>query len=485
MANDFLDRILAHKIEEIELARRRIPEAALRDQAVNKGPRRLFFQRLAATGPNGINIIAEIKRASPSKGPIRLDLDPAALAQAYEAGGAACLSVLTDEAFFKGSLDDLRLAREATSLPVLRKDFILSTYQIHESAAAGADAVLLIARTLSADQLIEFQELCRQLGLDALVEVYSKEDLALAKRCGAQLIGINNRNLGTFETDIGHALELKSLAGADQVVVAASGISGPKDIHANLAGGIYNFLIGESLVRAPDPSAFLLDLIRIGNFPQVKMCGLTRVDEALACADVGAAAIGLVFYPKSPRFVSEDTARQITKALPSSVASVGVFVDEDFESIMRTVNACRLSAVQLHGTEPPLLVDRLRRENITVIKALFATRKPFISDSGQYSASAYLTECGQGTLPGGNARAWEWQAAKALHCTGPLILAGGLDPGNVASAIANCLPDAVDVSSGIESAPGRKDHKKAAAFMQAVRTAVKRQTEPLIPRRIF
>jgi indole-3-glycerol phosphate synthase/phosphoribosylanthranilate isomerase len=485
MPNDFLDRILAHKGQEVEAARHRVPEAVLRDQAQAAGPRRPFLQRLATPGTGGINVIAEIKRASPSKGPIRLDLDPMALARAYEAGGAACLSVLTDGAFFKGSLEDLRLARQATTLPVLCKEFIVSTYQIYQAAASGADAVLLIARILSADQLAEFGELCRKLGLDALVEVHSETDLELAKRCGARLIGINNRNLGTFETDIGHAMRLKSLAGSDQVVVAASGIAGPQDIRANLACGIRNFLIGESLVRAQDPEAFLRSLIQIEQIPQIKICGLTRLDEAVACARLGASAIGLVFYPKSPRCVAPATARQIALALPPTVRSVGVFVDEPFDAILDRVKACRLSAVQLHGAESPSLVERLRQEGMTVIKALFAKKAPFIADASQYPASAFLVECGQGPLPGGNALAWDWQAAQAVGRPVPLVLAGGLDAANVAAAIGSCLPDAVDVSSGVESTPGRKDLHKAAAFIQAVCAASQDRPESFMPRRIF
>jgi indole-3-glycerol phosphate synthase/phosphoribosylanthranilate isomerase len=487
MASDFLDRIVAHKIEEVESAHRRVPESTLMDVARLAGPRRPFARRLATPGPAGVNVIAEIKRASPSKGPIRLDLDPADLARAYEAGGAACLSVLTDAAFFKGSLDDLRLARAATCLPVLRKDFVVSTYQIYEAAAAGADAVLLIARTLSAGQLFEFMQLCRQLMLDALVEVHSPEDIELACRCGARLIGINNRNLSTFETDVGHALRLKSLLAEDQIALAASGIAGPEDISANLDGGIFNFLIGESLVRAADPTAFLRSLagVRAGRSPQVKICGLTRADEARACADLGAAAIGLVFYPKSPRHVTEAQACKIVAALPAGVTAVGVFVDADAEAIRKTVRACGLKAVQLHGAESATLVEDLHREGLAVIKALFAEKSPHMEEAARYRASAFLVECGRGPLPGGNALAWNWPAARPVARTAPLILAGGLTPGNVAAAVGSALPDAVDVSSGVESAPGIKDLGKAAAFFKAVCAAGQNLPESFRPRRIF
>ena len=202
--------------------------------------------------------------------------------------------------------------------------------------------------------------------------------------------------------------------------------------------------------------------------PRVKICGITRVQDALRCAELGADAIGCVFYPKSPRHLSRDQARDICAATPDHVKTVGVFVDETFSSIMAYVEYCHLSTVQLHGKEPPELVRRLRRENIHVIKALFADGYPTFDDAPKYPASAFLVECGRGKHPGGNALAWNWEAAKNFGKEYPLILAGGLDPENVVPAVQMSAPWAVDVSSGVESAPGRKDFNKVAAFMKAV-----------------
>lgn len=203
--------------------------------------------------------------------------------------------------------------------------------------------------------------------------------------------------------------------------------------------------------------------------PQIKICGLTRVDEAVACVQLGAHAIGLVFYPKSPRCVTIEQAARIIRALPSDrVKTVGVFVDESYDTIMRIVNACRLTAVQLHGQESPQRVQRLRRENLLVIKALFSARDPGIKKADAYDPTAYLVECGRGMLPGGNARAWNWKEAAPFAATHPCILAGGLSPVNVEEAIAAALPDAVDVSSGVESAPGRKDISEVEHFITAV-----------------
>jgi phosphoribosylanthranilate isomerase len=202
--------------------------------------------------------------------------------------------------------------------------------------------------------------------------------------------------------------------------------------------------------------------------PRVKICGITRVQDALRCAELGADAIGCVFYPKSPRHLSRDQARDICAATPDHVKTVGVFVDETFSSIMAYVEYCHLSTVQLHGKEPPELVRRLRRENIHVLKALFADGYPTFDDAPKYPASAFLVECGRGKHPGGNALAWNWEAAKNFGKEYPLILAGGLDPENVVPAVQMSVPWAVDVSSGVESAPGRKDFSKVAAFMKAV-----------------
>jgi len=204
---------------------------------------------------------------------------------------------------------------------------------------------------------------------------------------------------------------------------------------------------------------------------QVKVCGLTRVDEAVACAQAGARAIGCVFYTESQRFVSNATAGAIRRALPAEVLCVGVFVDEPFDAIMRSVEHTGFSAVQLHGRETPDLVQRLLREGLFVIKALFNGRAPGIEDAPHYSASAFLVECGQGPLPGGNARAWEWDRATALGARHPLILAGGLTPDNAAQAVRAALPDAVDVSSGVEASPGCKDIRKVERFISAVSTA--------------
>ena len=204
-----------------------------------------------------MNVIAEIKRASPSKGKIREDVDPARYAEMYQEGGAAAISVLTDNYFFGGSLTDLRAARNAAGLPVLRKDFLICPYQIYESAAIGADAVLLIVRALSPELLKDLLALCGSLGLDALVEAHDEREFDTAADAGARLIGVNNRDLGTFITDIATSVSLAGRIGPGQVMVSESGIHGRPEIERLLNAGIWNFLIGESIMRSEDPVRFL------------------------------------------------------------------------------------------------------------------------------------------------------------------------------------------------------------------------------------
>jgi indole-3-glycerol phosphate synthase len=256
-APDILERIVAAKQAELAAARQAVPLHQLREAAEARDDIRPFFDALRAPGPTGVNIIAEIKRASPSRGVIRRELDPSRMAAAYASGGACALSVLTEKNFFLGSPEDLEQARSSCGLPVLRKDFILCDYQIYESAVMGADAVLLIARILDPQRLAELIRLAASLGLAALVEIYTEADLEAAGRAGARLVGINNRNLKSFETDLGHTLEFLPRLQPGQVAVAASGIRTREEIRHYRAQGVFNFLIGESLVLSETPAAFL------------------------------------------------------------------------------------------------------------------------------------------------------------------------------------------------------------------------------------
>jgi indole-3-glycerol phosphate synthase len=261
---DILDTILARKREELAALAQRLPLPLL-EQAASRAPApRGFIRALAAAVERrGAGVIAEIKKASPSKGLIRADFDPAWIAREYEAGGAACLSVLTDEHFFQGHNDYLQQARAACSLPVIRKDFLVDPLQILEARAIGADCVLLIAAALPASKLAELTRLAQGLGMDVLVEVHDRGELEaiLALDLPPVLLGINNRNLRTFETRLETTLDLLPLIPARYEVVTESGISGPADVKRMQAAGVRRFLVGESLMRQPSPGPALEKLL--------------------------------------------------------------------------------------------------------------------------------------------------------------------------------------------------------------------------------
>jgi len=245
-----LEKIVAAKREEIAAARTRLPQRELQAQAADAPSPRDFFAPLAAAGP--IRLIAEIKKASPSAGLIRADFDPVAIAQVYQDHGAACLSVLTDEPFFQGHLDYLRDVRGAVALPVLRKDFILESYQLWEARAAGADAVLLIAECLDDCQLRGLHQESIELGMTPLVELYDPANLARVLEAGAKLIGVNNRDLHTFEVDLDRTLRIRPVVPVDCVLVGESGIRNRQDALRLEAEGVDAMLVGESLMRQND-----------------------------------------------------------------------------------------------------------------------------------------------------------------------------------------------------------------------------------------
>jgi indole-3-glycerol phosphate synthase len=270
---DLLAQIVAHKRQEVAEAQRRVPLTALRDQARNQPPPRNFFT--AVTRPvDELRVIAEVKRASPSAGLIRADFDPVAIARMYAANGAAAISCLTDEKYFQGSLAYIAQIKEAVSLPVLRKDFLISEYQIYEARAAGADAVLLIAECLHGEaQLLDLLILATELKMTTLVEVHSVENLLKVRphlgfpHPQYTLLGINNRDLSTMTTDLGHTLRMLEMVEDVSLVVSESGIRTHEDVRRLRAAGVHRILVGEHLMRQPDPGTALRALIS-GNGQQ-------------------------------------------------------------------------------------------------------------------------------------------------------------------------------------------------------------------------
>jgi indole-3-glycerol phosphate synthase len=282
---DVLAEICDAKRAEVARRKREVPEAALQRRLAEAPPRRPFAAALAScVGAGRYGLIAEIKKASPSRGLIRADFDPGALARAYEAGGAICLSVLTDAPYFQGSDAHLQEARAAAALPVLRKDFILDPYQVLESRALGADCILLIMAALSDDgEARELAAAAAELGLDVLVEVHDRAELDRALVLDASLIGINNRNLKTLSVDLGTAESLAPLVPQGRTVVAESGIYRPHEMDRLAAAGARCFLVGESLMREPDVAAATRRLLRLpGASFETRPAGAPQ-DDGLLC----------------------------------------------------------------------------------------------------------------------------------------------------------------------------------------------------------
>jgi len=479
-AGGVLSRILVRTRERVAERRRARPlddHAALVAQAAGRRP---FAAALSRAGQ--VNVIGEFKRRSPSRGILREDLGPAQVAQAYEVGGAAALSVLTEEQSFGGSVEDLKEARQATLLPTLRKDFMVDPYQVWESLLIGADAVLLIVAAVNDVTLRHLAEAAREARLDALFEVHDADDLQRALALEPRIIGVNNRDLRTLAVDLQTSLDLIEKIPDDTIAVAESGLRGAGEIRRLRDAGFDAFLVGEHLMLADDPGAALEQLLGGCAVPRssagrgsgrvaVKVCGITSAEDARAAVAAGADAVGFVFWPRSPRAVDPDKARMIAGSLPPFVLRVGVFVDAPAEHMRAIADEVGLDMVQLHGNEPPEAVRVAPRRAVKAVRVGPGFRpEDALRYDGTAAALLLDTRVDGDDTPGGTGRTFDWSLVRPVReGTSFLVLAGGLTPDNVADAIAAVRPDAVDVSSGVESAPGRKDPAKVRAFVEAVR----------------
>ena len=381
--------------------------------------------RDALAGP-GLAFVAEIKRRSPSAGDLRPDADPAALAVGFERAGAAAVSVLVDERF-AGTIDDLRAARAATSLPLLAKGFFRDEEQLDELASAGADAALLILRDLDDRAAARLIDHAARIGLDALVEAHDAEELRRAVALGADPIGINARDLDTFAIDRGAQLRLVAQAPRDRVVIAESAVHSRAQGAAAELAGADAVLVGSALMRAADPAAKLRD---ISSRPLVKICGLTREEDVAAAAAAGADLCGFILEPASPR-----AARSVLP-VPQTALSVAVFVGTPADTRADLVQLYAHEEGRVRGRDGVLLRDG---EQIATVVDL-----PWEEDDPSH-------------------------LERALRAEGRLVLAGGLSPDNVREAIEAVQPWAVDASSSLESSPGVKDHDLMRAFVEAAR----------------
>jgi indole-3-glycerol phosphate synthase/phosphoribosylanthranilate isomerase len=465
-----LDDIFAYKRAELVERKQARSLADVQAEAGQAAPPRDFVAALRES-PSRPALIAEVKRASPSRGLLVENFDPLRLARTYQQNGASAISVLTDEHFFQGHLDYLKVIRKEIDLPLLRKDFVFDSYQVYEARAAGADAILLIVAMLSDEELHALHRLARDLGMTALVEVHDESELRRALTLRPHLIGVNNRDLRTFQVDIETTARLRPFVPPDIALVAESGIYTPTDVDRLAQIGADAMLVGESLVVAENTGAKVHELTR--PYMRVKICGITTRQDALNAVDAGADMLGFNFYPKSRRYITPQACWRIVSALTqytSRITLVGVFVNAPQAEIEAIADDCHLDLVQLSGDEPPEFLYTLSPRALKGIRP--TSLEEAQTDAARFARSAspvLLVDAYRPGEYGGTGHTGDWEMARALAERYPILLAGGLNPDNVAAAVAQVQPWGVDVASGVESSPGKKDAAKMTAFVQAAR----------------
>ncbi|KAI1644337.1 indole-3-glycerol phosphate synthase-domain-containing protein [Daldinia loculata] len=511
--NNILQQIYARRKEAVA-AQKEIPSQRLSDleaaYELNAAPPQIsFVDRLRQT-PFDVSLMAEIKRGSPSKGVFALEIDAPSQAKKYALAGASVISVLTEPDWFKGSIEDLRAVRQVLdSMPnrpaVLRKEFIFDEYQILEARLAGADTVLLIVKMLDVELLTRLYKYSLSLGMEPLVEVQNAEEMKTAMELGAKVIGVNNRNLESFEVDLGTTSRLRSLVPKETIICALSGINTHDDVVANHKDGVNAILVGEAIMRAPDASQFIQQLcagqVTAQQKPKpnpllVKICGTRTPEGALAAAEAGADLIGMILVPERKRTVSDDAAKAISKAvhdfsrsdssassttpissnaasdfftsasrkltLPNRPLLVGVFQNQPLDEILELQKRYSLDAVQLHGREP---IEWARAIPVPVLRR-FSPGEPGLGARGYHAAPLFDSGSGSGQLLDGV----DVKAALAKDQELRIVLAGGLAPENVADVISAAGEDGsriigVDVSSGVEGPDGQQSLDRIRDFV--------------------
>jgi anthranilate synthase/indole-3-glycerol phosphate synthase/phosphoribosylanthranilate isomerase len=511
---NILDKIFAHRRAAVA-AQKEIPSLRPSDlQAaydMDLAPPQISFVDRLRKSPFSLSLMAEVKRASPSKGIISMATCAPAQAKTYALAGASVISVLTEPEWFKGSIDDLRSVRQALeAMPnrpaVLRKEFIFEEYQILEARLAGADTVLLIVKMLDETTLTSLYKYSLSLGMEPLVEVNTAEEMAIAVKLGARVIGVNNRNLASFEVDLETTSRLMDQVPEDTIVCALSGISGPQDVEPYKKNGVKAVLVGEALMRAEDTAAFIAELLggstaspvkALQEQLLVKICGTRTPEAASAAVAAGADLIGIILVPGRKRTVSPAQAKAISKVvhatnrdLPAAVPEansliasdffgttksnlragrpllVGVFQNQPLEEVLEKQKLYELDIVQLHGNEP---LEWASIIPVPVIK-VFKPGQPNIGRRGYHTLPLL------DSAAGGCGEKLNMDEVKATLKNDPelrIILAGGLNPDNVAESVreAGKLGSrivAVDVSSGVEK-DGVQDIQKITAFIKAAK----------------
>lgn len=466
----FLDRIISQTRFDLEQRKRITSFEEQQRLAFAQSAPRDFLQALKLQSK--IGLIAEVKRASPSKGTFAPNIDPVELAQIYAANGATAISVLTEPHFFLGSFDYLASIKQAVHAPVLCKDFIIDEYQVFEARAWGADAILLICAILDQIQLQRLLKVAHDLNMHCLVEVHTSAEVQQAIAAGARIIGINSRDLKTFQIHPDLIRELRPLIPKDTVVVAESGIHTSADAQHLARYDVQAMLVGESLVTSQDIPAQIHTLLKgARENVQVKICGLRTTDQILTARDAGVDLLGMMFYKQSSRFIQPQVAKEILKTFEdgqTSPETVGIFVNEEANYINDIVEHVGLHFVQLHGDESPEFCTRIHRP---VIKALRLNEKSEPHLIEKYSQTTWRILLDTPTdMWGGSGKTHDWVLAQTIAQQTPIFLAGGLTPENVGEAIQQVHPWGVDVSSGVET-DGKKDIKKIRTFVENARVS--------------
>lgn len=446
-----LAKIVADKAIWVEARKQQQPLATFQNEV--QPSQRHFYDALRGTRTA---FILECKKASPSKGVIRDDFDPARIANVYK-HYASAISVLTDEKYFQGSFDFLPIVSQIAPQPILCKDFIIDPYQIYLARYHQADACLLMLSVLDDDQYRQLAAVAHSLSMGVLTEVSNEEELERAIALKAKVVGINNRDLRDLSIDLNRTRQLAPRLGHDVTVISESGINTNAQVRelSHFANG---FLIGSAMMAHDDLNAAVRRVLIGEN----KVCGLTRAQDAKAAFEAGAIYGGLIFVPTSPRAVSVDQAREVINAAPLSY--VGVFRNTPVADVVERVTTLSLSAVQLHGDEDQSYIDSLRAElpaSVQIWKALSVADS--LPARNLNHVDKYLFDNGQG----GSGQRFDWSLLQGQDLSN-VILAGGLSADNcVEAAKSGCA--GLDFNSGVELQPGIKDASKLASAFQTLR----------------
>ena len=406
----------------------------------------------AALSQPGARFVMEVKRASPSGH--RSNVEPSDAARAY-AGIADAVSVLTDAPYFHGSLDDLRTVRAIFDGPILAKDFVVDPRQLIEARGAGADAALCMLSVLGDDEATAVYAEAKRLGMDVITEVHDEAELARAAALGAAIIGINNRDLKTLKTDLAVTERLAPCAPRHALLISESGIASRADVQ-RLAPHVDAFLVGSSLMAAPDVGKAARALV----YCRTKICGITNVEDAIMALIAGATHVGMIFVAGTPRALNVEQAKPIAAAVRGAGAKpVGVFRDASAERVIDIARTLDLAAVQLHGREDAATIAVIRAGFDGEIWAVCRDGAP-----ARDGADRTLFDSGAG----GTGEPFDWALLADRPDLATAFLAGGLTPAN-AGAASRVGAYGLDVSSGVEASPGRKDPTKMTAFFAALR----------------